>query len=162
MGGHYRVRPSAATDLLDSAPCLAGLQPSPAQSGRAVTALLGPDNRAVPEIVEDVASYAGGASQPVFQALARSVQACSSLSFSPSGTRVAVRLAPSDIAPVGDADQAWTGSFSDAGSTFTFQIGMVLDGPEVVTLMWVDTVPGSDPVMGSFTSTLSLAIGKLA
>src|SRR5579875_2503168 len=43
VGGRYRTDPAAAAALVASAPCLAGLEPSPFQAGRADTALLGPD-----------------------------------------------------------------------------------------------------------------------
>ena len=63
---------------------------------------------------------------------------------------------------MGDADRAWSGTFTSSGDRFTFQVGVVLTGPDVLAVIWVDSVPGSDPVMGNFVSTLSLAIGKLA
>lgn len=162
MGGYYRVVAANGASLLDSAVCLAALQPSPAQSGRALTALLGPDSHSVPAIVEEVASYPGSSSRSVYNSVAAALGACSSLSFSFDGVPVTSRLAPSNIPPVGDADRVWSGSFTAGGSAFTIQVGLVLDGQMVLALVWIDRDPPSDPVMGSFTSTLSLAIGKLA
>lgn len=162
MGGYYRVVAASGASLLDSAVCLAPLQPSPAQSGRALTALLGPDSHSVPFIVEDVASYPGTSARSVYTSVAAALGDCSSLSFSFDGVPATTRLAPSDIPPVSDADRVWAGSFSAGGSAFTIQLGLVLDGQTVLALVWIDSNPPSDPVMGSFTSTLSLAIGKLA
>jgi hypothetical protein len=164
MGGYYRVTPTAAASLLDSAPCLAALQPSPVQSGRAATALLGPDSHSVPTIVEEVASYPSTSSRSVYRSVAASLDSCPSLSFDFAGTTVTSRLARSSIPPVGDADQVWAGTFADpgAGASFTVQVGAVLDGPDVLAVIWIDTVAPSPAIMGTFTSTLSLAIGKLA
>lgn len=162
MGGYYRIVPSSAVSLLDSAACLAPLQPSPAQSGRALTALLGPDSYSVPTIVEEVASYPGSSSRQVYNSVVTALGACSSLSFSFGGSPATSHLSPSDIPPVGDADHVWAGSFSAGGASFTIQLGVVLDGQDVLAVIWIDRIPPSDPIMGSFVSTVSLAIGKLA
>jgi hypothetical protein len=162
MGGYYRVVPAAAASLLDSAPCLAALQPSPTQGGRALTALLGPNRHSVPYLVEDVASYPGARSSAVYRSLVTSIDACPSLTFGFDGAAIAVRIAASSIPLVGDADQVWTGSFTAAGVSFTFQLGAVLDGPAVLAVIWIDSVPPSPAIEGNFTSTVSLAIGKLA
>lgn len=162
MGGYYEVDPQVAAAVFDSAPCLAALQPSPYEAGRAATALLGPDRHSVPTIIEEVASYPGAGSGSVFRAISGSLTACRSLSFDFAGTPVTSRMAESTIPPVGDADQVWAGQFAYAGQSFTVDIGLVLDGPEVLSVIWLDSVPASNAVMGSFASTLSLAIGKLA
>jgi hypothetical protein len=162
MGGYYRVVPAAAASLLDSAPCLAAVQPSPAQNGRALTALLGPNRHSVPYLVEDVASYPGARSGAVYRSVVTSIDACPSLTFGFDGAAVTVRIAASSIPPVGDADQVWAGSFAAAGASFTFQLGAVLDGPAVLAVIWIDSVPPSPAIEGNFTSTVSLAIGKLA
>ncbi|HMC39154.1 MAG TPA: hypothetical protein VKI19_05790 [Acidimicrobiales bacterium] len=162
MGGYYRVSADAASALIDSAPCLAVLQPSSAQAGRAVTALLGPDLHSVPTIVEEVASYRGGAAPSVYRSVRTALDACRSLAVQFTGAPALIRLQPSSVPPVGDADRAWSGTFTSSGDRFTFQVGVVLTGPDVLAVIWVDSVPGSDPVMGNFVSTLSLAIGKLA
>ena len=162
MGGYYRVVPSAGSTLLSSAPCLAVLGPASGQSGRALTALLGPDQHSVPTVVEEVSSYPGATAGTRYRADVSTLRSCRYLTFDFGGTEVTARLALSVIPSVGDADQVWAGSFSTAGAAFTIQLGLVLDAQEVLALVWIDSVPGSDPVMGGFTSTLSLAIGKLA
>lgn len=162
MGGYYRVVPSSGEALLDSSPCLAEFQPSPAESGRALTALLGPDSHSVPTFVEEVASYPGTSSRPVYESIVAALDACSSFSFSFGGTATTARIAPFSIPPVGDAVRVWAGPFTADGSAFTIQLGVVLDGQDVLALIWIDSNPPSDPIMGSFTSTVSLAIGKLA
>lgn len=162
MGGYYRVDAASAVAFLDSAPCLAALQASPAQSGRALTALLGPDDRSVPTIVEEVASYPGSGAQAVFGSLTSALEACSPLTFSFGGTPVTASVSPSSIPPVGQADREWAGSFQAGGSSYTVQYGAVLQGTDVIALVWIDSSPPSDAVMGSFVSTLTLATGKLA
>jgi hypothetical protein len=163
MGGYYSIDASAATVFLDSAPCLASLQPSPAQNGRAVTALLNrQDAVSVPEIFEEVASYPGSGARAVFTAVGAALAACPRFRFEFNGTAVSAPLATMSIPPVGDTDQAWTANFTAGGASYQAQIGVVLDGRQVLVVAWIDTSAGSDPIMGSFASTLSLAIGKLA
>lgn len=160
MGGYYRVEPDSATALVDSAPCLAALAPSPSQAGRAVTGLLGPDSHSLPFMAEVVSSYT--TAPAVYRSVAASLGMCSNLAFSFGGIRAVASLRPLPLDPVGQADSAWQGEFSVGGAQFTLQVGVVLYGSAVLAVIWIDSVPPSDPVMGSFTSTLSVAIGKLA
>ena len=162
MGGYYREVPSVGQTTLGGASCLAVLQPSADQGGRAVTALLGPDAYSVPTIGEEVASYRGTGAGAAYGALVKEVSACPSFTLSFGGRTVTSRLAPTGIPPVGDADRVWSGGFGYGGSSFSLEAAVVLDGQDVLVVVWVDRVPPSDPVMGSFTSTVSLAIGKLA
>lgn len=162
MGGYYRTEPSAGAALISTAPCLGFLGAGPSQSGRAATALLGPDAHSVPTIVEEVASSPGTSARSSYEGAVAAVGACRALILDLGGSEVSARLAATTIPPVGDADRVWSGSFATGAATFTVQIGVVLDGDEVIALLWIDSVPPSDPVMGSFVSTLSLAIGKLA
>jgi hypothetical protein len=162
MGGYYSTEPGFAATFLDSAGCLASLQPSPAQSGRAATALLGPDRLSVPVMVEDVASYPSGGAAQVYRAVGSAITSCATFSFDFGGSRVVTHLEPFAIPPVGGADQVWSGTFSYGGDTLGIQAGVVLDPPDLLALVWMDTLPPSAAIMGNFTSTLSLAIGKLA
>lgn len=162
MGGYYRVVPQATTDLLAAAPCLTVLDDGPGQGGRALTGLLGPDDHSVPAIYEVVLSFPGAGAASAFRALAAAVASCRGFAFGFGGATVHASLRTESIPPVGDDDRAWTGSFGAFGASFTVQIGAVLVGHELLALAWVDTVPSSDPVMGSFASTVSLAIGKEA
>ncbi len=162
MGGYYRVDPSQATAISNSAPCLAGLQPSNRQAGRADTALLGPDLHSVPTIVEIAASYTAGTAEAVYRDVVAAVGACPSFGFSFGGSGVSATLVAGTIPPVGVADQVWSGTFTYAGASLSLQLGVVLDGQTVVTLMWLDSVPPAAAIMGGFTSTLSAALGKLA
>ena len=162
MGGYYRVDAASATALLDSAPCLAVFQASPSQSGRAATALLGPDTHSVPMFVEVVQSYPGATAADVYRNIVTALGGCPRLGFGFGGTVVQAPITPTPIPPVGDADQVWSGDFSYSGQNFSAEIGVVLTGRSVLGLLWIDTVPPSAAIMGNFTSTLSLAIGKLA
>lgn len=161
MGGYYRVAPSVGASLLASAPCLAPRQAT-APIGRAATALLGPDRYSMPTIVEEVSSYPAPASGRAYRSAVAAMDGCPSLSFDFLGTSVTARVAPARIPSVGDADAVWGGSFAYGSSSFTVQVGLVLDGPDVLAVIWMDTVPPLNPVMGDFPSTVSLAIGKLA
>lgn len=162
MGGYYRIDPSAASSILDSAPCLASLQPSASQGGRAETALLGPDLHSVPTIVEVAASYLGQEPASVYRAVVSAVRACPSFRLTFGGTTLSVPLRPTTVPPVGLADMTWSGPVAYAGTTLAVQLGVVVQGHTVVAMMWVDTDPPSAAIMGDFTSTLSLVIGKLA
>lgn len=162
MGGYYRVDGPTAADILDSAPCLAGLSPSSSQVGRAQTALLGPDLHSVPTVVEVVGSYAGQTPASVYREVVAAVESCPSFNLTFGGTPLAVPLKPGHIAPVGLADTTWVGTAPYSGSSLELQLGVVLDGHSVVAMMWIDRVPPSDAIMGDFTSTLSAALGKLA
>lgn len=162
MGGYYRVHPGAAEALLDSSACLASLQPSPAQAGRAVTGLLGPDLYSLPAIVEVVDSYRGASPAAVYRSVVAALGSCRTLSFAFGGQRVSAPLAPLALAPVGQADAAWAGRFSYSGATLAVQLGVDLDGQDVVSVVFIDRVPPLDAIMGNFPSTLSLALGKLA
>lgn len=163
MGGYYQVRPADGATLLGTG-CLAvtGPGPGPGRSGYALTALLGPDSHSLPMIVEAVSSYPAASAARQYGAVVAALGGCPSVTFDFGGTTVVTRLAPEQIAPVGDADQAWAGTFSFDGGACHMQVGTVLDGSDLITVVWIDSVPGGDPVMGSFVSTLSLAIGKLA
>ena len=162
MGGYYRIDSSAAATILHSAPCLAGLTSSSADTGRADTALLGPDYHSVPTIVEVVASYSGQQPAAVYRAVVAAVDACPSFAVNFGGTALGVPLRRITIPAVGLASTAWAGTVPFAGSNLELQVGVVLDGHSVVALMWIDSVPPSAAVMGDFTSTLSVALGKLA
>ena len=162
MGGYYRTESTAAAQLIDSAPCLASLQPSPADAGRAVTALLGPDRHSLPAIYEVMDSFAGGRSTAVYRSVVSAIGACPALHFAFGGSVASVPLAGFSIPAVGDADRVWSGSFASGGTSFEVQVGVVLDATTVLTMVWVDSVPPSAAIMGSFDSTVSLAIGKLA
>ena len=162
MGGYYRIDPSQAAAILNSAPCLAGLQPSAGQAGRADTALLGPDLHSVPTIVEVAASYPRGAAEAVYRDVVAAIGACPRFAFSFGGSTVSVPLLAGTIPPVGVADQVWAGSFPYGGVTLRLQVGVVLDGQTVLALMWIDSIPPAAAIMGDFPSTLSAALGKLA
>lgn len=162
MGGYYRTVPGFGDALIASSPCLALIGRAGAQSGRALTGLLGPDEHSVPSIVEEVASYPGASARSHFDAAVAAIGACATLSFDFGGPTVTARLAPVAVPPIGDADQVWSGSFTAEGASFSIELGTVLVSDEVLALVWIDSVPPSDAVMGSFVSTLSLAIGKLA
>ena len=162
MGGYYRVDSASATAVLDSSPCLAVFQAAAAQSGRAVTALLGPNAHSVPMLVEVVQSYPGATAADVYRNIVTALGGCPQLGFDFGGGMVQAPLSHVAIPPVGDSDQVWSGTFDFSGQSFSAEIGVVLTGRSVLGLLWVDTVPPSPAIMGNFTSTLSLAIGKLA
>jgi hypothetical protein len=162
MGGYYRVDPPVAASIVASAPCLAGLEPSASQVGRAGTGLLGPDLHSVPTIVELAASYRGQKPATIYRDVVTAVDACPSFGVTFGGSRLAVPLEAVQIPPVGMADSAWSGTVAYSGVTLRLQLGVVLDGHTILALMWIDTQPPSAAVMGNFTSTLSLALGKLA
>lgn len=162
MGGYYRVDPATAVAITGSAPCLAGLEPSASQAGRAETALLGPDEHSVPTIVELAASYPGQEPATIYREVATAVNACPAFGLTFGGTRIEVPLKPLEIPPVGLADSAWSGIVGYAGTNLQVQLGVVLDGHIVLSLMWIDSDPPSAAIMGNFSSTLSAAIGKLA
>lgn len=164
MGGYYQIEPTTAAAVLGSAPCLAGLRPSPAQSGRAASALVGPNLYGVPTFVETAVSYPGSSAQSVYRALVATMasKACTNFGLQFSGTSEKVPMTPAPIPAVGDADSVWQGQFQLPGRTEKLQVGLVLVGQIVLNLIYVDTVPPSDPIMGTFVSTLSNAIGKLS
>lgn len=162
MGGYYRVSPDSAVSFLAASPCLASLQPSSAQAGRAVMGLLGPDEFSIPTIFEAAASYPGAAAGTAYHNAVGAVAACTAFGTEFGSAKVSVPLTAYSIPPVGDADQAWQGRFAYAGAQFSFHIGLVLDGQTVLSLVFIDSLPPAAAIMGGFTSTLSLAIGKLA
>jgi hypothetical protein len=162
LGGFYAVRPDVGAALLDSAPCLAGLSPSPSQSGRAVTGLVGPDYGPVPEILEVVMSYPGSAANGVYQSLTTAMQACSSFAVSLAGTAVRVPIASESMPTLGDRSAAWQGQFTIGGRTQQLGVAVALSGQKVFCVMFIDTVPRSNAIYGDLASTVSAAIGKEA
>lgn len=163
MGGYYSTSSAAAATFLDSAPCLASLQPSPAEDGRAATALLNlEDSGSVPVIVEEVASYPGSEATGVYGAVTSALGTCPAFSFAFNGAHLSTSLTTSTIPPVGDADRVWTATFSSGGASYVLQLGVVLDGQQVLVVVWIDSAARSNAIMGSFASTVSLAIGELA
>lgn len=164
MGGYYQIEPAAGAAVFDSASCLAELRASPGQSGWAYTALIGPNLYGVPTIVETAVSYPGSSAASVYRALVETMssKACTTFGFQFYGTAEKVPVTRFTIPAVGDSDSVWHGQFSLPGRTEEVQVGLVLHGRIVLNMVYVDTVPPSDPIMGSFVSTLSNAIGKLA
>lgn len=162
MGGYYRSVPGAASSLLDSTSCLTPVKGPGRPVGRAATSLLGPDSYSMPTVVEEVTSYPVASSRAGYEEAVSGMQACHFLSFDFEGAVVSARVALSTIAPVGDADTVWAGSFGYGPDRFSIQVGLVLDGPDVVLVVWMDPVPPLNPIMGDFASTVSLAVGKLA
>lgn len=162
MGGYYHPSPGTLLSFLGSAPCLAALQPSPTQSGRAIQALVTANLFAVPQIFEVVSSYGSGRAAQVYGSVADVLDSCRSFSFAFNGTQQGGRLAAASIPTVGDKVQAWSVTFSAGGDQFVLDMAVVLQGDDVFFIGWADRATGSDPIMGSFQSTVSLAIGKEA
>lgn len=162
LGGFYAARPDAANAFLASAPCLAGLAPAPAQSGRAVTGLLGPDAGSVPDITEVVLSYPGATAAAVYRSLVAAMQACPSFAMSLGGAEVRVPLGAAHLPAVGDADSAYQGQFHLYGRTEQLGLELVLAGHNILAISYVDTVPASNALFGDLPSTVSAAIGKEA
>jgi hypothetical protein len=164
FGGYYTVEPSVGQALLDSAPCLGGLEPSPVQSGRALTALVGPDLTGLPEMIEVAISFPGSNSTYAFHDLSGALQSCPSLGIAIGGVPMHIALLEQSMAPVGDASALFGGSFTANGLPQSFQVAVVLDGQIVLTVVWIENVnlePG-EAIMGNLASTVQAAIGKLA
>ncbi|HET6873528.1 MAG TPA: hypothetical protein VFH70_02050 [Acidimicrobiales bacterium] len=162
MGGYYHPSPETLLSFLGSAPCLAALQPSPAQSGRATQALLTANSFAVPQIFEVVSSYGSGRAADVYGSVTSVLDSCRSFGFAFNGTQQRAHLASASIPAVGDKVDAWSVNFSAGGDQFVLDMAVVLQGDDVFFVGWADRAAGSDPIMGSFQSTVSLAIGKEA
>jgi hypothetical protein len=162
LGGFYRVNIGVAVAVIRSAPCLAGLGPSPAQSGSASTGLVGPDAGGLPFIAEIVGSYPGGTSAGVYQQVTDALKACSTFSATIEGVSDHVPLAEGSLQQVGDASSEFEGSFTTAGRPERLQLGVALSGQNVVCVVWVAATAGYNPIYGDLPSTLSAAIGKLA
>ncbi|HET9076337.1 MAG TPA: hypothetical protein VFN68_05355 [Acidimicrobiales bacterium] len=161
LGGHYTADPGAAAAVLASAPCLAGLEPSPSQAGRAATALLGPGAHSLPAVVELAASYSGREPAAIYQQVVAAVSACPAFGLGFGGATLSVPLTPSALPPVGVADSAWAGMVPFAGSNLAVQLAVVLDGHTVLGLLRLG--PGPVPAAGSggFAAALATAVGKL-
>jgi hypothetical protein len=162
LGGFYRVNAGAASALVRSAPCLAGLGPSPSQSGSASTGLAGPDAGGLPFITEIGASYPGGTAAGVYQQVVAALKACSTFSATIEGVTDHVPLSEGNLQQLGDASTEFEGTFSSAGRTQKLQVGVALSGQNVICIVWVAPTSGYNPIYGDLPSTLSAAIGKLA
>ena len=156
------MNPADAVALIRSAPCLAGLGPSSAQSGSASTGLVGPDGGGLPFIAEVVGSYPGGTSAGVYQQVAASLKACSTFSANIEGVADRVPLSEGNLQQLGDASSEFQGAFSAAGRAEKLQVGLALSGQDVVCVVWVAAAAGYNPIYGDLPSTLAAAIGKLA
>jgi hypothetical protein len=162
MGGYFHPVLSAATALLDTAPCLAGLAASPAQSGQAVTGLLGPDEASLPEIVEVVASYPGSKATAVFDALQATMRACHTFTGVLAASQVQVPMAAASIPPLADGSSAFQGQFNQTGRKELLGVGLAVSGQDVFCLVYLDVQPPANPIFGGLDATLSAAIGKEA
>jgi hypothetical protein len=162
LGGYYHVEADDGVTFLSSAPCLAGLSPSSAQSGRAVTALLGPDLGSLPEIVEVVVSYPGSAALPVYRAVATTMQGCPAFSAGIAGADVHVPMAAAQMPLLGDASSLYQGQFTQAGRTLQLSLAMAADNGEVILVAYLDTQPPANAIFGGVVATISAAIGKEA
>lgn len=162
LGGYYRVNRAAGAELLHSAACLGPLGPSSGPVGEASEGLVGPDEGGLPFIGEIVASYPGSAAAGVYGSLNAALRACHLFSADIAGALVRVPLQEGAIAQRGEASSEFGGSFSAGGRQETLQIGLALQGADVICVVWVDLAAGTNPIMGDLPSTLSAAIGKLA
>ena len=160
LGGFYRVNDPYASNVLSTAPCLAGVGPSQAQSGRAIVGLIVPGGH--PAITEVAASYPGSAAEQVYQSVNQALAACTAFSVNLAGSVVTVPVSRQNLPPVGDASSAFGGTFTNSGRTETLQLEVVLDGKIVLVVVYVDTVPASNAIYGDLPSTVGAAIGKLA
>lgn len=161
LGGFYRVNPAVGAALIRSAPCVAGLGPSQAQSGSASVGLVGPDAGGLPFITEIVASYPGSAASGVYQQVEAALMSCTNFAANVEGTQEHVPLVEGNLQPVGDASSEFEGSFNAAGRAERLQVGLALSSQDVVCVVWV-AAAGYNPIYGDLPSTLSAAIGKLA
>jgi hypothetical protein len=71
-------------------------------------------------------------------------------------------MAPFDIPPVAEGVSTYKGQFTGYAGTEQLQVGLVLDGQIVLSVVYIDTVPASAAIMGDFAADISAAIGKLA
>jgi hypothetical protein len=162
LGGFYRTNTGFAASVIRSAPCLAGLGPSPSQSGMASTGLVGPDAGGLPFIAEIAGSYPGATSAAVYQQVTAALKACSTFSASIEGVSDHVPLSEGNLQQLGDASAQFEGSFNSGGRAERMQVGVALSGQDVVCVVWVAATAGYNPIYGDLPSTLSAAIGKLA
>lgn len=162
LGGFYRVNPAQGTSLFRSAPCLAGLGPSPSQSGSAIQGLIGPDAGGLPFITEIVGSYPGSTAAAVYQQVTAALQSCPTFSVNVEGAGQHVPLSEGNLQQVGDASSEFEGRFSTAGRAERLQVGLALSSQNVICVVWVANTAGYNPIYGDLPSTLSAAIGKLA
>ena len=160
VGGFYRVNDAYAATVLATAPCLAGAGPSPSQNGRAVVGLVVPAGH--PAITEVAASYPGATAERVYESVNQAIAACVAFPVNLGGESVTVHMSPQSLPPVGDASSAYRGTFNAAGRDQALQVEIVLDGKIVLVVVFVDTVPASNPIYGDLPSTVGAAIGKLA
>lgn len=162
MGGYYRPSNAALDGLVNSDPCLAALQPSPEQAGRAAEGLVTADQDQVPQIVEIVASYGGTAPAAVYDSTVAAVNACAHFGFTFNGTAVSGPLSAEPLATSADQATAWRVPFQYLGQACELQMALVRQGQDVLFLAWADTDAGSPAIMGSFASTVPLAVGEEA
>lgn len=160
LGGFYRVNDPYASGVLSTAPCLAGVGPSQAQSGRAFVGLVVPGGH--PAITEVAVSYPGSAAEQVYQSVNQTLAACAAFSVNLEGSGATVQMTRQNLPPVGDASSAFGGTFTVSGRSETLQVEVVLDGKIVLVVVYVDTVPASNAIYGDMPSTVGAAIGKLA
>lgn len=160
LGGFYRVNDPYAEGVLSTAPCLAGVGPSPAQNGRAVVGLMVPGGH--PAVTEVAASYPGATAVQVYHSINQSLAACTAFPVSLGGDRVTVHITPQNLPQVADASSAYGGTFNASGRNQSLQVEVVLDAKIVVVVVYVDTVPPSNAIYGDLQSTAAAAVGKLA
>jgi hypothetical protein len=100
----------------------------------------------MPQVIEVVASYASPGAQRTYDHVIGVLDRCPGFPFESGGRPVTSEIAPGTIADVGDADHVWSGSFTTAGAAFTLQVGVVLNGPDVLGpgdgLVRIDGQPG--------------------
>lgn len=162
MGGFYYISLQAAATTIASAPCLAGLDPSPLQSGRVAQSLVGPNYQGVPNITELAVSYPRARAVLVFRAVEQALRACPTFPIDVAGSQVRVPMELLELPQIGQQEITVQGQFSLAGRTLLLQVGAVLQDQTLLVLVYYDTVPPSDAIMGTFPSTLGAAVGKLS
>jgi hypothetical protein len=151
-------RAGVAEWQVDSTPCFLGLGPSTFQAARAVTTLIGPGPGEVVAVTQVVASYPASAAASGFGSVNPALPACPEFALSIAGITEVVPLNVAIMPPTGNASRLYQGGFRFNRRMEDLDVALILEGRDVVGLVYVDPFPGSgDPL-----ATIRAAVAKLA
>lgn len=163
LGGYYQPVPADSGQQFAGSGCLAVLDRQPGVVRVAHQFLMGPYHGGLPIINESVSAYGRvSTAQQAYATVAAGLRSCPAPTVAIYGTGVVVPLVRVALNPLGDQAVGYRGGYQLHGHAEALTVALVRSGALIVVFVYADTVPESNPILGSVASTLSAVVGKTA
>lgn len=163
LGGYYTPMPADSQQQLGASGCLAVLGQKRLVIHSAQQFLEGPYHGGLPLINETISAYGNVVfAKQAYTEVAAALRSCRAPTVSIYGNGVMVPLSPVALNPLGDQAIAYHGGYQLHGHAEELTVAVVRNGALIVVFVYADTVPQSNPALGSVDSTLAAVVGKTA